>query len=92
MSDLEAILATEGRIIHVRKPDVSHCIPAIVVRNFGGSAVNVLLFPDGSNDGYAPAAADPRHGAVYALPWMTSVALEGTTDKANPSWHWPERT
>ena len=82
--------ATEGRIIHVHKPEVGHCIPAIVVRTWG-SAANVLLFPDGSNDGYAAAAQDAKHGAVYALPWMTSVQHESATDPANPSWHWPER-
>jgi hypothetical protein len=81
---------TESRIIHVRKPGVSHCIPAIVVRTWGQSA-NVLLFPDGSNDGYAPVAQDPKHGALYALPWMTSVPHESATDPANASWHWPER-
>lgn len=81
---------TEGRVIHVRKPGISHCIPAIVVRTWG-QAVNVLLFPDGSNDGHSAVAQDPKHGAVYALPWMTSVSHESATDSSNASWHWPER-
>jgi hypothetical protein len=81
---------TEGRIIHVRKPDVSHCIPAIVVRTWGRAA-NVLLFPDGSNDGYTAVSQDPRHGAVYALPWMTSVHHESDAPETSASWHWPER-
>ena len=81
---------TEGRIIHVRKPGVSHCIPAIVVRTWG-QATNVLLFPDGSNDGHSSIGHDPTHGAVSALPWMTSVQHESATDPANASWHWPER-
>jgi hypothetical protein len=81
---------TEGRIIHVRMPGISHCIPAIVVRTWG-QAANVLLFPDGSNDSYAPIGHDPAHGAVYALPWMTSVQHESATNSDNASWHWPER-
>jgi hypothetical protein len=86
--------ATEGRIVHIAKRGVSHCIPAIVVRNFSGHAINVLLFPDGSNDGYAPVAQDPKHGAVYALPWMTSVPADDTDARLTnfeASWHWPER-
>ena len=87
-------LFTEGRIVHVRKPEVSHCIPAIIVRTWGGSAINVLLFPDGSNDGYTPAAQDPKHGSLYGLPWMTSVPHESTVPPASTtasSWHFPER-
>jgi hypothetical protein len=85
---------TEGRIVHVYKRDAGHCIPAIVVRAFGGTAVNVLLFPDGTNDGYQPAVIDPQHGARYALPWATSVPADESENRAanfEVSWHWPER-
>jgi len=83
---------TEGRIVHVRKPDVDHCIAAMVVRAWGGDYINALLFPDGANDGYAP-SPDPKHGAVYALPWATSLRHDGSAAyvPGNPSWHWPER-
>lgn len=87
--------ATEGRIVHVNKRDVSHCIPAVVVRAWpGGTALNLLLLPDGSNDGYKPVGSDPQHGAVFALPWATSVPADETSNReANfaISWHWPER-
>jgi len=82
--------ATEGRIVHVHKPEVSHCIPAIVVRTWG-SAANVLLFPDGSNDGYAAIVTFAEHGAVYALPWMASVPHDEEQPGDKASWHWPER-
>ena len=90
--DRASTTATEGRIVHVRKPYVDHCIAAIVVRAWGGDYVNVLLFPDGSNDGYA-ATPDPKHGAVYALPWATSLRHDSSPDyvPGNPNWHWPER-
>jgi hypothetical protein len=91
MGDLDAVLATEGRIVHVRKPGISHCIPAMVVRNFGGSAVNVLLFPDGANDGYEP-IVNERHIAGYVLPWLTSVPFEVVPSEWGPTWHWPERS
>lgn len=88
--------ASEGRIVHVYKRDVSHCIPAVVVRAWGDGtgALNLLLLPDGGNDGYKPVGTDPQHGAVYALPWATSVTHDESEHRAANfaiSWHWPER-
>lgn len=92
---------TEGRIVHVRTPGISHCQPAIVVRawrDFPGEhdngGANMLLFPDGSNDGAAPVGL-----GQYALVWLTSIpheesAIYASTVVVYPntrSWHWPER-
>jgi len=88
--------ASEGRIVHVYKPDVPHCIPALVVRAWGDGtgALNLLLFPDGGNDGYRPVGTSAEHGSVYALPWATSVAHDESESRAanfSISRHWPER-
>lgn len=85
---------TEGRIVHVRKLGETRCTAAQVVRVWPSSngSINVLLFPDGSNDGYTAVAQDPKHGALYALPWMTSVIHESQAgEQSSTSWHFPER-
>lgn len=83
--------ATEGRIVHVRAPGVTHCQPAIVVRNWGGTepgALNLVVFRDGSNDREGPEIG----GGVDALTrWATSVPHESQTRPEAQSWHWPER-
>lgn len=81
---------TEGRIVHVRVPGVSHCQPAIVVRTWGGHAVNLQVFRDGTNDGEG---AQYLYGAerTVATRWATSVPYVTETDEGNQSWHWPER-
>lgn len=81
------IAASEGRIVHVHTPGVSHCQPALVVRAWGDGtgSLNLLVFPDGSND--APfGGADP--GALVT--WATSVAHSDEAGE-NRTWHWPER-
>lgn len=88
--------ASEGQIVHVYKRGVAHCIPAVAVRAWGDGtgALNLLLLPDGSNDGYQPVGTSTDRGSVYALPWATSLpADESANREANftMSWHWPER-
>lgn len=83
--------ATEGRIVHVRKDGISHCIPAIVVRNWNptsAGSVNVLLFPDGGND---QAKVPPGMQDGYVLPWETSVGFDSAGAQGDRTWHWPER-
>ena len=85
---------TEGRIVHVRKPGIDHCIAAIVVRAWGGDYINVLLFLDGSNDSAALQPGENRlHVPGYALPWETSLRHVDSPAfvPGNLSWHWPER-
>lgn len=75
---------TEGRIVHVRPRGVEHCQPAIVVRLWSGSMVNLEVFRDGSNDrgdGYAD----------FPTRWMTSVQHESVSPNPENAWHWPER-
>lgn len=85
-----------GRIVHyvldsadgVRPDAVGQIRPAIIVRDWnngqevseGGSAVQLQVFLDGSND----------HPDGLGLVWATSVcyAAEGTKPR---TWHWPKR-
>ncbi len=72
---------TVGRIVHYVMPDMQHR-PAIVVRVWGPTCVNLQVITDGSNDGQQFA-----HGHV----WRTSVLHDEDTKAVN-TWHWPERT
>jgi hypothetical protein len=76
---------TEGRIVHVRAPDGGHCQPALVVRHWGGGVVNLLAFPDGTND--SNGAFTKAGTAGFGGHWLTSQA---SGDEAG-HWHWPER-
>ncbi|MFN8631217.1 MAG: hypothetical protein U0838_13140 [Chloroflexota bacterium] len=83
--------ATEGRIVHVRTPGVSHCQPAIVVRNWSpieAGAVNVLVFRDGGNDREADGFK-----TAELVHWATSVTHESmaASPDTQRTWHWPER-
>lgn len=78
---------TEGRIVHVRPSGVDHCQPAVVVRHWGSGTCNLLVFPDGTNDGVG---AFVRAGEGFGANWLTSLRF--STDPSAPgSWHWPER-
>ena len=90
-------IPTEGRIVHVRASGVSHCQPAIVVRNWGATghaAINVAIFRDGTNDHEAPEIGQDH---TQMVAWGTSIAYrapestEPEPDYADRTWHWPER-
>lgn len=73
---------TEGRIIHIKQPGITHCQPAIVVRHWGNGVVNLIVFQDGVNDS----------GLNTPLViWKTSVPHESDTSHVLVKWHWPER-
>lgn len=66
----------------------TRCRPAMVVENWPGSSppglVNLVVFPDGSNDGRGFLSA-----SQFILPiWKTSVPPNHAI-KANRTWHWP---
>ena len=72
---------TEGRIVHYVLPEgrsKGQHRPAMVVRVWWGTAVNLQVFVDGSNDGYAS-----------GMTWRTSVHYD--PDGAPDTWHWIER-
>ena len=61
---------------------------AIVVRDWKSESgvVNLLVFPDGSND----IKFEGRHGGWSVAPfWFTSVAHDAAGTPG--TWHWPER-
>lgn len=81
--------ASEGRIVHVRTPGVSHCQPAIVVRNWSSleaGAVNLVIFRDGGND---PAFGGEDRSALTS--WATSIGYAEEPSETQRTWHWPER-
>lgn len=90
MSEIQP--ASEGRIVHVRTPGVSHCQPAIVVRNWSPleprGTLNCQIFRDGGND--APFFGEDR---AQLTTWGTSIAYAeaDAVPGANRTWHWPER-
>jgi hypothetical protein len=81
--------ASEGRIVHVSTPGVSHCQPAIVVQAWGDGtgALNLLVFRDGSND----AAYMGGEDSSALVAWATSVGYAEEPIETQRTWHWPER-
>ncbi len=88
---------TEGRIVHyipladggdgAELASDRHCA-AMVVRVFepGGGPdgeANLLVFLDGSNDGFGDTPNSPTR-------WVTSRKFSETNEPG--TWHWPERT
>lgn len=75
---------TIGRIVHFIVPGLKGKDaerPAIIVRVWSETCVNLHVFADGAND-HESALADGG--------WKTSVCLD---DKKNPgTWHWPEQS
>lgn len=74
---------TEGRIVHYVLPDGPHAgehRPAIVVKIWSGSYVNLVVFVDGTNDG-------PQFGGCIL--WATSI--EHSPEPKPRTWHWIER-
>jgi hypothetical protein len=75
-----------GRIVHYVLPEGPHAgdhRPAIVVRVWGDTCVNLQVFTDGDNDFND---SDPTQNVL----WVTSATLD-PEGKAPRSWHWPER-
>ena len=73
---------TTGRMVHFVMPNGKHR-PAIVVEPWGGlGAVNLQVFPDGSNDG----------AGVANVEWRTSVKYDNSETPEPGTWHWPERS
>jgi len=72
---------TVGRIVHVHHAD--RCQPAMVVRVWGETTLNLVVFRDGSND-----AGDGGTGLELTR-WLTSATL---ADEPGNHWHWPERS
>ena len=70
---------TEGRIVHFVMADGQHR-PGIVVRVWSATCINLILFVDGSNDGY-----DPN----LPLDWKTSIVYSSES-KEPGTWHWIE--
>jgi hypothetical protein len=79
---------TIGRIVHYILPE-GHTIPgehrpAMIVRVWTDTTVQLQVFTDGSND-------DPKHShEAPNVMWKTSVVLDETATTQG-SWHWPER-
>lgn len=71
---------TVGRIVHVRHGD--RCQAAIIVRVWGSTTLNLVVFRDGSND-----SGDGGVGSELSR-WLTSATL---SDEPGNHWHWPER-
>lgn len=76
----------EGRIVHVRRANATHCIPAVVVRVWPSDdgKANLRLFYDGSNDSAAGSLV-PQND------WATSVPYSEQPGVGVDTWHWPER-
>lgn len=76
---------TVGRIVHYVLPDqhVRGTIrPAMIVRVWSATMVNLQVFTDGTNDRLDA-------GSTVAPVWRTSVS-EDPEGKPG-TWHWPER-
>ena len=72
-----------GRIVHYVLPDGTYPgehRPAIIVRTWSPTTVQLQVFVDGTND------YDDYAGTI----WATSVSQDEET-KAPRTWHWPER-
>lgn len=89
MTQPNLIAASEGRIVHVHTPGVTHCQPAVVVNAWGSglSTLNLVVFRDGSNDAAIPGVEEP--GALTS--WATSVPYSDERNSGTRTWHWPER-
>lgn len=83
---------SEGRIVHfvldreesVGGTNAFRHVAAAIVRVWNPSYVNLLLLPDGSNDGF------PSNAGFVELPWRTSVTYDEDA-KLPGTWHFPER-
>lgn len=90
---------TVGRIVHYRvggtdeTPDVR---PAMVVRVWSATCVQLQVFLDGSNDAHRtivsgsgePVPMFTGHETLRGLAWRTSVALGDSVGE----WRWPARS
>ena len=73
-----------GRVVHYVLPDGRYPgehRPAFIVKIWGPTSVNLIVFVDGTND-YPAGGASPR--------WATSVQLDASETPAPGTWHWPE--
>lgn len=78
---------TEGRIVRYVLPDGPHAgdaRPAMVVRVWSPTCVNLQVFLDGVNDFEGDPDVAPN------LRWVTSATLDPSA-KEPGSWHWPPR-
>ena len=84
---------TEGRIVHFVMHPGDEVHPrehraAMIVRDFGGGTVNLIVFVDGQNDresGFAWSG-----GTLLPTSWVTSVSFDAEAKSAR-TWHWIER-
>lgn len=88
---------TVGRIVNFTLAN-GEVRPAIVVRVWSASCVNVRVFLDGSNDAGGPLTIKTAEGHSYDVcdesGWATSVNYDEGVDGAAPpprTWHWPTR-
>ena len=80
--DATAINAREGR--NGNQAVVGQTYPAMVVRTFGGPAVNLQVFLDGEDSFWATSRNEDA-GTVDAPDVPAGTSYKGGT------WHWPER-
>jgi hypothetical protein len=74
---------TVGRIVHFVQGELH--LPAIIVRVWSDTCVNLQVFTDGSNSDQVRNTSEAPN-----LKWVTSVTLDETATQQR-SWHWPER-
>jgi hypothetical protein len=77
----------EGRMAHYvlpGGPNKGRHVAAVVVRVWGGGpTVNLVIFPDGGNDG--------QEFASYPTGWVTSVPYADPSENKVHTWHHIER-
>lgn len=74
-----------GRVVHYvldAGPHMGDHRPALIVQVWSDMLVNLVVFPDGSNDYY------PHQGDEPLTLWRTSKKLDNEYKPG--TWHWPE--
>lgn len=88
---------TVGRIVNFVMGDGETIRPAIVVRVWSDTCINLRAFLDGTNDSQAIKVQRDGYSLDVCAPdgWATSVVyqepIEGVASQPS-TWHWPART